>query len=93
MLQVKSVSNRLTYMARVMNIGKSIAKYCKDEPGADNFVERMQQMSEAVYERGVDVTEEQKNEIIHITKQAFYYKPGQIEFGFCLRVSFEKKGF
>ena len=42
MLTSKSVSNRLTYMARVMNIGKSMSKRCNDEASADKFVKTMQ---------------------------------------------------
>ena len=40
MLTAKSASNRLTFMARVMNQAKAIMKQCEDEQSADRFVSK-----------------------------------------------------
>mmetsp|Transcript_14966 Transcript_14966/g.18859 ORF Transcript_14966/g.18859 Transcript_14966/m.18859 type:complete len:102 (-) Transcript_14966:698-1003(-) len=38
MLKAKSRSNRLTFMARIMNLAKGVLKNCEDEVSADTFV-------------------------------------------------------
>lgn len=56
MLKVKSASNRLTFMARVMNQAKAIMKNCDDEQGADRFVQECQHLCDQVYESNSDLS-------------------------------------
>lgn len=55
MLKVKSRSNRLTYMARIMNLAKGVMKNCEDEPSADQFVQDCQRKCDSIYEKDTEL--------------------------------------
>ena len=52
----------------------------------------MRVFCEDVYVRGYELSEEKILEMERITKEAYLYKIGGMNYCFCLRHSFEKKG-
>ena len=93
MLTSKSGANRLTYMARLMNLGRRIMNTCKNEGYAESFVQELQLYCDNVYEKMADLSPKEEERLNAKVYEAMVYRTGQVELCLwcdCCKVDFRK---
>ena len=79
----KQHKNRLTFMARLMNLGRIITNVCDDKPYSDELVAYGQRYCDDVFDRNEELTSDKIKSITAVLYKAMVYKVGKIDLSLC----------
>lgn len=75
-----------------MDCLEQIHKNCDDREGAEAFLRQMKEFCEDVYIRDEELTTAKADALEEYIKSALTYKVAEVNFGFCCKLSFRRKG-
>ena len=84
----------MTFMARLMNLGRGIVVVCKNEGYAESLVQDCQLYGDKVYEKMGDLTDRDEERLNSKVYEAMVYKTGFANMSLwsdCGKVDFRKK--